>query len=124
MLLATDIIAKKYAKALLSVYNERSIVLHTTFDEALGKFSDEYFDFIYIDGYAHTGQNNGKTLDNWYPKLKSGGIFAGHDYHFRWNQTIVAVDAFIGKHNLKLHLTQECRYPSWYIKKAKPVSFI
>ena len=107
----------KKAKTLLSVYKERSIILQTTFDKALNDFSDDYFDFIYIDGYAHTGQDNGKTLNDWYPKLKSGGIFAGHDYHPRWTPTIIAVDAFVEKHDLKLYLTKERRYPSLIVKE-------
>lgn len=40
--------------------------------------------FIYVDGYAHTGEDRGKTLFDWYPKLKIGGLMAGDDYHDDW----------------------------------------
>jgi predicted O-methyltransferase YrrM len=43
------------------------------------KFKDEYFDFIFIDG-NHEYEYVKSDLKNFYPKLKSGGIFAGHDY--------------------------------------------
>jgi len=43
-------------------------------------FSNDQLDFVYIDGnheYSHVIND----LDSWYPKLKSGGVFAGHDYN-------------------------------------------
>lgn len=43
------------------------------------KFKDDFFDFIFIDG-NHEYEYVKSDLSNFYPKLKSGGIFAGHDY--------------------------------------------
>lgn len=40
---------------------------------------DETYDFIFIDG-DHTYAAVIQDLNTWYPKLKVGGIFAGHDY--------------------------------------------
>ena len=48
------------------------VILHDTFANCVGRFPDGYFDFIYIDGYAHTGQDKGRTLSAWYSKLKPG----------------------------------------------------
>ena len=111
----------------LSKYEERSVIIRLTFDEALMLFRDETFDFIYIDGYAHTGQCGGKTLHDWWPKLKTGGIFAGHDYTehvtrsgLDYSETIASVDKFIAENGLELQLTQEeqgAGYPSWFTKK-------
>jgi predicted O-methyltransferase YrrM len=42
-------------------------------------FSDEYFDFIYIDG-NHSYDAVKDDLTKWYPKLKKGGLIAGDDY--------------------------------------------
>lgn len=95
----------------------RSTFIRSTFDEALPVFEDEFFDFIYVDGYAHTGQNSGNTLINWYPKLKSGGVFAGHDYSLNWAPTIIAVDKFVKANNLKLYLTSDDEYNSWWVIK-------
>ena len=89
------------------------------FEQAIDLFPDEYFDFIYIDGYAHTGQNEGKTLRQWYSKLKSGGIFSGHDYCAkRWPKTFNQVNQFL-KEELKyqINFTEEEIDPSWYIFK-------
>lgn len=42
-------------------------------------FEDNYFDFIYIDA-AHDYESVVEDLNAWWPKLKKGGIFSGHDY--------------------------------------------
>jgi len=41
--------------------------------------SDNYFDFIYLDG-SHLLKDVKRDLKEWFPKLKKGGIMAGHDY--------------------------------------------
>jgi len=42
-------------------------------------FDDGYFDYVYIDG-DHTLAAVSKDLEAWWPKVKPGGYFAGHDY--------------------------------------------
>ena len=71
---------EKDARGLLGKYGDRSEVVKATFEEAKSLYEDGTFDFIYIDGYAHTGQECGKTLSEWWSKVKPGGVFAGHDY--------------------------------------------
>jgi hypothetical protein len=93
-------------------------VLRNTFDEALAMFDDQSIDCIYIDGYAGSGQEGGKTLENWWPKLRVGGLFAGHDYHADWPKTVHVVDQFAAKHNFKFDVTtEEAGFPSWYGRK-------
>ena len=104
-------------KERLSKYNERSVILKLPFEEAAKLFNDEIFDFIYIDGYAHTGQDKGQTLKEWWSKLKIGGVFAGHDYCIKYQETVKQVDKFVKRNNLKLYLIQEKANPSWYCKK-------
>lgn len=102
----------------LKNYAPRVAIMRYSFENALPLFHDEFADLIYIDGYAHTGQDNGKTLDDWYPKLKSGGIFAGHDYCKKYQLTINAVNAFSNKHNLTLNIINDGDHPSWWIFKS------
>jgi len=47
--------------------------------EAAKMFEDESLDFVYIDG-AHEYDPLVADIDAWFPKVKSGGIFAGDDY--------------------------------------------
>jgi hypothetical protein len=99
-------------------------LLRMSFDEALGLFEDEYFDFIYIDGYAHTGEEGGRTLYGWYRKLKVGGVIAGDDYHPDWPLVMWAVNDFaaqVGESLFCTELTEQiayCNYPSWFLTKS------
>lgn len=100
----------------LARFGERSLVLRARFDEALALFPDGSLDFIYIDGYAHTGNEAGRTLLDWWPKLKPGGLFAGHDYAPEWPRNVAAVDRFrevAGIGEERFWTTTEDRYPSW-----------
>lgn len=45
----------------------------------VGAFSDGSLDFVYIDS-AHNYRDVTDTFDRWWPKLRPGGIIAGHDY--------------------------------------------
>jgi len=115
------------AVKLLSKYNEKSCFIRSTFDEALNFFDNYFFDFIYIDAYAHNGQENGKILDDWFPKLKTHGIFSGHDYEpLVWPKTYESVNRFCNNKKLDIMVingnqggvNNEDQWKSWYtIKK-------
>jgi FkbM family methyltransferase len=100
------------AIARLSPYRDRNTTMRMRFDEALGLFTDESFDFIYVDGYAHDGELNGQTFSDWFPKLKRGGIIAGDDYAPDWPLVVAAVDAFCAQSGLELHVI-DCHEDSW-----------
>lgn len=50
-----------------------------TSDDAAEDFTESSMDFIFIDG-LHTYEQVLKDCQNYYPKLKSGGLFCGHDF--------------------------------------------
>ena len=119
-------------KRLLMGYGKRSAVVRKRFDEALVDFEDEHFDFIYVDGFAETGQENGKTLVDWWPKLKAGGVFSGDDYSAKhWPQVYGAVNKFANKRGLVINVienlprdrppkdrnTKYNKFPTWWIRK-------
>ena len=101
----------------LKPYTRRNTIIRSTFHEALSLFDDDFFDFIYIDGYAHAGQEQGTTLYEWWPKLKDGGMFSGHDYAEKYPETISAVDKFSKEKERPFNLTDGDRFASWYMSK-------
>lgn len=93
-------------------------------------FEDETFDFIYIDA-DHTYEAVTEDLNAWYPKLKVGGVLAGHDYIPRETTiklghsvpfgVVEAVADFREKNeisNENFHLTNEA-YASHFTVKEK-----
>ena len=48
--------------------------------EAVQKFKDESLDFVFIDA-SHEYEDVRDDILAWYPKVKPGGIIAGHDYY-------------------------------------------
>jgi hypothetical protein len=119
----------QYKRALnrLSRFRHCNIIIKLRFKDALDLFPNEYFDFIYIDGYAHNGEENGETLHDWYIKLRHGGVIAGDDYCYEWPLVKRVVDEFVYAKNLKLGVIEcreavdYCRYPTWYA--IKPALF-
>ena len=106
-------------KRLIAIKPGVCVPLRMAFAEAAPLFADGSIDGIYIDGYAGGGQEGGETLRTWWPKLKKGGLFAGHDYHPDFPATIKSVDAFAASHGFEFTVTEEADgYPSWYGRKA------
>lgn len=99
------------------IFSRNGSIIRSTFADAVFDIADEYADLIYVDGYAHTGQEGGETLEQWWPKLKPGGIFSGHDYDSEYPQTVAAVDAFVQRHGLELNVIIEKPNCSWWVKK-------
>lgn len=91
--------------------------------EVVAQFDSNYFDWIYIDT-DHTYQTTADELKKYAPKIKEGGIIAGHDFAignwitgFRYG-VIEAVYEFCVKENWELiHLTMEIDNQSFAIRK-------
>ena len=113
---------REYKKALVAVGLLSPFrLLRMTFDQALDLFPDRFFDFIYVDGYAHTGEEGGRTLVDWLPKLKPGGVMAGDDYALAdWPLVVWAVNDFVAQLGVTLNVTAEvtdepyAKFPSWW----------
>lgn len=117
----------EYKKALQTVgLNRNYHLLRMSFDQALDLFPDRSFDFIYSDGYAHTGEEGGQTLLDWYAKLKPGGVMAGDDYDPKsWPLVVWAVHHLVDQLGVELQVTDRVvnatynRYCSWYFIKPE-----
>ena len=95
----------------------RVVILKMQSSAAHNYIPDKSLDFIYIDA-DHTYEGVRSDLENYWPKLKPGGILAGHDYieySFRGIKfgVMEAVNEFVKKNNLFLHLTEE-RFKSFF----------
>ncbi len=109
-------------KIMLKRFKKRSIILRMKSEEAVKSFKDNSLDFVYIDA-LHTYEGCKKDMELWWPKLKKGGVFSGHDY---LNGNLIngkfgvkqAVDEFIKKHDLELYITHEF-WPTWYMLKCQ-----
>ncbi|MDZ7782669.1 MAG: class I SAM-dependent methyltransferase [Halioglobus sp.] len=53
-------------------------LLRMFFNDALQHFNDDSIDLLHIDG-LHTYEAVQEDFNNWYPKLKPGGIMLFHD---------------------------------------------
>jgi len=86
------------------------------------KFEDNFFDFVYIDA-DHTESAVYADLYSWYPKVRSGGVLAGHDYceclldcGVKFG-VISALNRFIKENNLLIHVDDEEPWHDWFIPK-------
>jgi hypothetical protein len=118
---------RQYTRALrrLQKYRNRHALIKMKFEDALNVFEDESLDFVYIDGYAHTGEDNGKHFQPWLRKLRSGGVLAGDDYSPSFKKVINAVDNFISQSGLPFFVI-DCgesgstwsKSPTWFTVKG------
>ena len=115
----------KYVTDKLKKYGDRACIIRKDSIDALRDFSDGYFDFVYIDA-NHAYEYVKIDINNWYPKVKVGGIFAGHDYMNAVTRTGVygvkqAVDEFCKNNKITPLITEGSRRcpPSWYLIKEK-----
>jgi len=71
------------------------VVIHRTSSlDAAARFSESYFDWIYIDG-DHSYQSVLDDLRTWYSKLRSGGYIALDDYEWRDEHNTTSVRSAI-----------------------------
>ena len=87
--------------------------------DAVNYFADESLDWVYIDA-NHGYEAVKEDLRLWWPKVKKGGMFSGHDYAVRPSFGVVqAVNEFLLEHDMYFtYLTVEDHiYDSWAIRK-------
>lgn len=108
------------ARARLEQFGDRSTIWRMTSEEAAGRIPNACLDFVYIDA-RHDEASVHEDLELWLPKVRPGGIFAGHDYvdgdlpEGRFGVKS-AVDRFFGERRLKVHVTREPGFPSWIVE--------
>lgn len=83
----------------------RSVMIRKESTVAAELFPDKSLDFVYIDAnhdYPHVVAD----ILAWYPKMKPGGLFCGHDYNLISPEVRQAVSEFVSREKLTLYLTE------------------
>ncbi len=103
---------ERFQQVLKDFMDEKKVVVARALSvSAAAMFQPEIFDFIYLDA-NHSTKAVREDLEHWWPKLKPGGIIAGHDYQagngagYGVKQ---AVDNFASEWDLKIYTTT-CEY--------------
>ena len=115
---------KQYAAILESVKKYPVLkVLRMYSHEAAATFPDGFFDYVYIDA-DHTYEGVQQDIAAWAPKVRSGGLLAGHDYTEYTSKTgakfgvVQAVNEFVAanKFEERFYVTPG-RFAAWFVLK-------
>ena len=97
----------------LKSYKDRTQIIRKTSMDAVKQIDDNSLDFVYIDGF-HDFDYIMSDLIFWVPKVRSGGIIAGHDYYpFYRAGIIAATNIYTQMHNINV----------WYVTREEKPSF-
>ena len=110
-----DQICINVTRKMRKAFGARAEILRMESLPAASTFPDNHFVFVYIDA-NHSYEYVKVDLAAWWPKLRSGGLFAGHDYVQRPAYGVQqAVNEFRAAHNIRhMCTTHADRSPSWY----------
>ena len=87
---------------------------------AAQRFSDESLDFVYLDG-AHEYAAIKEDLKAWFPKVKVGGILAGHDYSSVFGVPLAVHEVLARGHQFCIADQGTPRTTSFYTRKCRSV---
>jgi hypothetical protein len=100
-------------------YKSRYEIIREFSSDAVKLFGDKFFDFIYIDA-NHDYKHCTEDLNLWFPKIKDGGLMAGHDFldsGFNFGVRSAVLD-FLEDKPYELYNTLE-DWPSFYFIKSE-----
>jgi hypothetical protein len=69
--------------------------------ETASLYQDESLDFVFIDA-SHDYESIKKDITAWFPKVKIGGLFGGHDYAQPYPGIIRAVNGLLSKEKVQV----------------------
>ena len=107
--------------ARLAGLEDRFLVHRCLSSEAASRFESATLDFVYLDA-NHRYDAVQEDLSHWYPKLRHGGILAGHDFldgnlpagEFGVRSAVLDFASRVGA---RVFHTYEMDWPSWYLIK-------
>ena len=105
------------AKEKLSRFGQRAQFMRQTGVEAAATFGDNSLDFVFIDS-NHKYESSSAEIAAWFPKVRRGGLFCGHDFYTRKKDTdsdaLNAVMDFAERIDTRPHVTWCNSW--WFIK--------
>ena len=106
-----DPIWKEVAHRYLKDYEDKIIWVEGFSWDVVDSIPNE-LDFVYVDG-DHKREGIKRDLKLYYPKVRDGGLFAGHDYSQQFIPVKVAVNEFFEELNIKVNT----EVTDWWIIK-------
>lgn len=104
------------AMTIMEKYGDRVSVKRTTSATASAHFADGSVDFVYVDG-LHDYDSVRQDIRLWYPKVRPGGIIAGHDYSEEYLPEVFhAVNDSPELSDIQLFFTSETMSSWWGVK--------
>ena len=79
---------------------------------AADSFAHESLDFVFIDA-DHSYEAVRRDIEAWAPKVRAGGVLAGHDYSVDFPGVIRAVTEYLSKYDAE----RKIRGRSWWFRK-------
>lgn len=70
-------------------------IIRSRSEDAVSVFDDGYFNLVYLDA-NHNYEGISLDIKLWMPKVRKGGIFAGHDYYKKTTGVYNAVQEAFG----------------------------
>lgn len=86
--------AEQECRQKLTRFGDRAIPVKEFSIKAAGIFPDNSLDFVFIDA-NHEYEFVKEDMEIWFPKVRPGGLFSGHDY--RWGGVNRAVNEWSAK---------------------------
>jgi hypothetical protein len=104
----------------LHPFGDRCVIHRQTSRQAAAEFRDRSLDFVYLDA-RHYREALLEDLELWAPKLRHGGILAGHDYldgtlPSRRFEVKSTVDGWAAARRLTVCCSGENVWRSWFIQ--------
>ena len=94
----------------LSPFGNRYKLIARSSKEASFEFASRSIDFVFIDA-GHYYEDIITDIRSWLPKIKDGGVIAGHDYVSGYSGVVSAVDEIFGDRVCKDYINEN----SWLV---------
>ena len=108
--------SKEETEKELKEFKDKIVILSGDSSEVCKNIKDNELNFVYIDA-NHKYDGVKKDIKNYYPKVKIGGLIAGHDYQS--TNVIHAVNEYFGEENIHSNVCLDnVKSYDWWIWKA------